>query len=616
MSEDRYRILWTGEVLEKKDVQQVKQNLAALFKVDVSKVEDFFTGRRDTVKRNIDYETALKYQRALERAGAVCRIVSESGESATMLMETPQGVEANASQHVVSPKRVQGSDRYQPQQVLHVTGYSEGINIGRKDLDEVVPFTDIILASVVTGKDCRERLTLIFFIKEDCRPCIMEAAKIQFNDFLSVAAEDAVSSLRKFLNYLRKMNPSLLIDRDTDKFLSGGKPPDVGEGQLLSFVTALAQELESRGFSFPRQPVAPVSQKLQAPRAAEPTKVSPARLPPDRMVCPKCGLEQDNAADCRSCGIVVAKYRAFAGQQDESSPSPEPAEESLERDPTTVSPRELGLSLSPDFQGGVLPLVGMTLLICNPFVLPIAWGIAFFSVWSAENTSLSRGYSVKFVGRGEEIWWAPVMMCVPPVVFSCIVSFVTPHLFTFGGGISAGKVILVLVLVALVAAASLYFSYRITQWLIGSMRFSWGGELSFEGSYLGYVAWFFMTAVIVAIAALILFFTGKIIPWQIVCLAISGLSMVFMVGTVSAWFFRWIFNATTCSTGETLEWNGTGIEITWRLLILVGIQLAGKILLGHSPLFVSILLMGVYIVACCFLMHWYFKWFIERIAIQ
>jgi hypothetical protein len=101
-----------------------------------------------------------------------------------------------------------------------------------------------------------------------------------------------------------------------------------------------------------------------------------------------------------------------------------------------------------------------------------------------------------------------------------------------------------------------------------------------------------------------------------VFLCTSGLVMVFLVGTISAWFIRWIFTCSSCSTGETLEWDGTGIEISWRLLILSALQFATNLLTANSPFFVSILLIGVYIVVYCLLIYWYFTWFIERISIH
>ena len=208
------------------------------------------------------------------------------------------------------------------------------------------------------------------------------------------------------------------------------------------------------------------------------------------------------------------------------------------------------------------------------------------------------------------------MACVPPVVFNLIITLLAPQMLSFRAGFSIGKLILVLVLAAAVACASLYFAYRITQWLIGSIRFNWGGELSFGGTYLGYIAWFFMTSVILIVAAALVLLLARIVPSQMVIFGIGGIGMVFITGTIAAWFLRWIFSCTICSTGETLEWNGTGIEITWRLLILTAAQYATGLLAAHSPFFVSILLIGMFIVVYCLLMYWYFTWFIEKISIE
>ena len=80
------------------------------------------------------------------------------------------------------------------------------------------------------------------------------------------------------------------------------------------------------------------------------------------------------------------------GQPDDVPHSPDSAEEELDRDPTEIGPHEQGISLSPEFKGGVLSLVGMTLLMCNPFILPIAWGMAFFGgVLMGYGARLARG---------------------------------------------------------------------------------------------------------------------------------------------------------------------------------------------------------------------------------
>ena len=48
--------------------------VAALYKVPVERCESMFTGRTVVVKENLDYETALKYQKAFSKTGAICQI--------------------------------------------------------------------------------------------------------------------------------------------------------------------------------------------------------------------------------------------------------------------------------------------------------------------------------------------------------------------------------------------------------------------------------------------------------------------------------------------------------------------------------------------------------------
>ena len=44
-------------------------------------------------------------------------------------------------------------------------------------------------------------------------------------------------------------------------------------------------------------------------------------LDSNQGVCPKCGHQQDKAAECAACGIIIDKYLARQAQQAESAPA-------------------------------------------------------------------------------------------------------------------------------------------------------------------------------------------------------------------------------------------------------------------------------------------------------
>ena len=60
--------------------EEVRENLSTLFKVPEVKIQQtFFTGKARIIKKDIDHETALKYQAALKKAGIVCHIRMSHG---------------------------------------------------------------------------------------------------------------------------------------------------------------------------------------------------------------------------------------------------------------------------------------------------------------------------------------------------------------------------------------------------------------------------------------------------------------------------------------------------------------------------------------------------------
>lgn len=65
-----YDVCFAGEILQGQDLDTVKLKFAKLFKADDATVDKLFSGKTQLLKRGCDRETALKYKKAVEQAGA------------------------------------------------------------------------------------------------------------------------------------------------------------------------------------------------------------------------------------------------------------------------------------------------------------------------------------------------------------------------------------------------------------------------------------------------------------------------------------------------------------------------------------------------------------------
>lgn len=71
-----YTIVFNGKIVDGYRVEEVKKNLALLYKIDSKKIERLFAKRPIVIRKNVDHHTATRYGRAFEKAGAICEIVS------------------------------------------------------------------------------------------------------------------------------------------------------------------------------------------------------------------------------------------------------------------------------------------------------------------------------------------------------------------------------------------------------------------------------------------------------------------------------------------------------------------------------------------------------------
>lgn len=105
-----YNVIFEGKIVSGKEVDEVKNNLISLLKVDGAVVDRLFLGRSVIVKKNVDAETAENFRKSLESAGVLCILkpiddIQEKETTSGLQMENPQIQSDNApSQSFVASK--------------------------------------------------------------------------------------------------------------------------------------------------------------------------------------------------------------------------------------------------------------------------------------------------------------------------------------------------------------------------------------------------------------------------------------------------------------------------------------------------------------------------------
>lgn len=71
-----FDVLFRGDIQAGQNIEQVKQRVGAIFKLDEAKLERLFSGQTPYLKRNTDITSADKILCAMERAGAVAEVIA------------------------------------------------------------------------------------------------------------------------------------------------------------------------------------------------------------------------------------------------------------------------------------------------------------------------------------------------------------------------------------------------------------------------------------------------------------------------------------------------------------------------------------------------------------
>lgn len=97
MTQARFKIVFSGELMPEVALETVQDNLARLFKSDLTRINALFSGGAIAIKRNLPESEADQYLAALQRAGAKARKEPEPGTSLS-LEKTDHHFAASAEQ--------------------------------------------------------------------------------------------------------------------------------------------------------------------------------------------------------------------------------------------------------------------------------------------------------------------------------------------------------------------------------------------------------------------------------------------------------------------------------------------------------------------------------------
>ena len=75
MSDEKFNLVFKGELAKSFTLEQAKANLSKLFKISGPKLDALFSGKPVILKKNMDFDTASKYRVAIKKAGGLVHLV-------------------------------------------------------------------------------------------------------------------------------------------------------------------------------------------------------------------------------------------------------------------------------------------------------------------------------------------------------------------------------------------------------------------------------------------------------------------------------------------------------------------------------------------------------------
>jgi len=81
MNTKHYKVKFDGTIANGLTKEQVKKNLTSLYNIDEIKIEQIFSSSSPTVlKKGVNYQTAIEFEEAFKKAGAICTIYETTNQ--------------------------------------------------------------------------------------------------------------------------------------------------------------------------------------------------------------------------------------------------------------------------------------------------------------------------------------------------------------------------------------------------------------------------------------------------------------------------------------------------------------------------------------------------------
>ena len=265
MTENKYRVVLTGELADGKSESDVTARMAGLFKTSADKIGMLLKKQGAVIKKDINLETAKKYLRAISSTGAVCRIDPpiDSPENQAPVAAAPvtsEEITPPPAEEVIAPEADNGraeprvvvimlskkpEDRFEPVVVEKVSGTSDGINFNTSDGSDA-SYDHIIAVATFNESGGTEEVTKLYiFISSIERPFVCDIDNIIFDDFPIKVFPKSIASFRGFLHLLCKKNPSMILEESTLDFLSGSQPQTIDSMKSMKLATGMGLLIES-----------------------------------------------------------------------------------------------------------------------------------------------------------------------------------------------------------------------------------------------------------------------------------------------------------------------------------------------------------------------------------